>query len=114
MCGASRSSGPPPMPLRPEPPPVRVQVPKPAPVVVRRPAPASKPDEDKPRESATFVATIETVSGEARLGEKPAESGKGIAAGQSLSTGRDGYMAVRYPDGSRFELAGDASVSKLF
>jgi len=104
---------PPPRPLRPDPAPVRVEAQKPAPAQAPTPAPAPKPEEDRPRESATFVATLETVSGEARLGEKPAESGKGLAAGQSLSTGRDAYVALRYPDGTRLELAGETFVSRL-
>jgi hypothetical protein len=70
--------------------------------------PAPKPEEPKPRESATFVATLETVSAPA-LGEP----GKGIAAGQTLTTGRDGYLSLKYPDGSRIELAPDTVLSKL-
>lgn len=69
---------------------------------------APKPEEPKPRESATFVATVETVSGTVSL-----ETGKGVAAGSSLTTGRDSYMAIKYPDGSRIELAADTTLSKI-
>jgi hypothetical protein len=107
-------SAPEPRPSRPEPdlsaPAVPAKpVPAPAPTRV---APA-RPDDEKPRESATFVATVELVSGEAKLGEKAAEAGKGIAAGQGVSTGREGYLALRYPDGSKVELAGDTTISRI-
>jgi hypothetical protein len=77
------------------------------------PPPATKPEEDKPHETAIFVATIDAISGDCRLGKDPAEAGKGVASGQSVSTGRDGYMALRYPDGSRVELAGDTMMSRV-
>lgn len=98
---------------KPAPPPV-VDVPKPAPVVPAAPSvPAPKPDEERPRESATFVATVDQVSGEARMGRDAAVAGKGVAAGETLSTGRDGYLSIRYPDGSRVELAGDTTLNKV-
>src|SRR5205085_1413215 len=74
---------------------------------------APKPDDVKTRESATFVATLDAVSGDAKLGKDPADVGKGVAAGQTLSTGRDGYLSLKYPDGSRIELAGDTLLSKV-
>ncbi len=102
---------PPVAPKRESPPPVHVEVVKPVPAPTRAALP--KPEEEKPRESAIFVATVDAVAGEARLGKDAAEVGKGIAAGLSLSTGRDGYLALRYPDGSRVEFAGDTLVSRL-
>jgi hypothetical protein len=89
--------------------PVRVEVVKPIPP----PAPAPRPEEEKPRATSIFVATVETLSGEVHLGKDAAELGKGIPAGQSMSTGRDAYLCLRYPDGSRIEFAGDTLVSRL-
>jgi ferric-dicitrate binding protein FerR (iron transport regulator) len=94
------------------PPPVTIEPVVPAPRSAPPPAAVPK-TEVKPQESATFVATIEQVSGDARLAEKAGEVGKGVAAGQSIATGHDGYMAVRYPDGSRVELGPDTQVSKV-
>jgi len=91
----------------------RLEAPSPAPVPPPPRVPLATPDAEKPRESATFVGTVEALGGEAKLGDQPAEAGRGVPAGQSLSTGRDGYLAVRYPDGSRLELAGDTLVAKL-
>jgi len=100
---------PPAAPRKEKPAPVRVELAKPAPA----PPPAPRPEEEKPRETAIFVATVDAISGDCRLGKDAAEAGKGIPSGQSVSTGRDGYMALRYPDGSRVEFAGDTMMSRL-
>jgi len=100
---------PPAAPRKESPAPLRVELAKPAPA----PPPAPRPEEEKPRETAIFVATVEAISGDCRLGKDAAESGKGIPSGQSVSTGRDGYMALRYPDGSRVELSGDSMMLRV-
>jgi len=89
---------------------------KPAPPV----RPASKPAEkstptkvEEPRESATFVATVERTAGEATLGTEPAEAGKGIASGRTVTTGRGGYASFKYPDGTRVELAAETSLRNI-
>ncbi len=86
------------------------------------PAPTKKPEPVKPpptrpeeptRESATFVATIERVSGEVLLGSEAAEVGKGIAAGKALATGRGGYASIKFPDGTRIELGAETNLSRI-
>src|SRR5262249_43991824 len=79
----------------------------------REEAPAPKREESKTRESITFVATLEAVSGEARLGKGTAATGKGGPPGGRLSTRRGGDPAIRFPDGSRIELGGETLVSRL-
>ncbi len=74
--------------------------------------PATRPEEP-PRESATFVATLDRVSGEVLVGTEPGEAGKGVAAGRSVATGRGAYAALRYPDGTRVELAGETTLQRV-
>ncbi|HLY12421.1 MAG TPA: FecR domain-containing protein [Planctomycetota bacterium] len=103
-----------PAPRRPEPPELaQTEVPKPVSAPAPTPSPNPKAEAEKPRESATFVATVDQVSGDARLGDRAAEPMKGVAAGQSLSTGRDGFLSLRYPDGSKIDLAGDTVISRM-
>ena len=91
-----------------------VEVPSP-PVRPSPPSPgkAAPTKTEEPRESTTFVATIERVAGEATIGADPAEAGKGIAAGKTVTTGRGGYVSFKYPDGTRVELAAETSLSRI-
>jgi ferric-dicitrate binding protein FerR (iron transport regulator) len=86
----------------------------PRPATSPKPAqrPATRPEEP-PHESASVVAILDRVLGEARVGAEPAEAGKGIAAGRPVSTGRGGYAALRFPDGSRIELGSETALSRV-
>jgi hypothetical protein len=68
---------------------------------------------EEPRESVTFVATVERVSGEIAVGGEAAAVGKGVASGQGVSTGRGGYGSLRYSDGTRVELAAETTLSRI-
>jgi len=69
----------------PAPPPTR-----PEPKSTQKPAPTRT---EEPRESVVFVATVERVSGEVAIGAEPAEAGKGIASGRTVTTGRMGFLS---------------------
>jgi hypothetical protein len=94
--------------------------PAPAPTKEAPPAPAPKPKETLParkpieptRESATFVASLERVIGEVSVSGEPGEAGKGIAAGRAVATGRGGFAIVKFPDGTKVEVAADTIVSR--
>jgi len=91
--------------------------PEPAPEAPRPPArtPPKEPQKpaptrtEEPRESVTFVATVERVAGETDAGE----AGKGIASGRTVTTGRGGYASFKYPDGTRVELAAETTLSRI-
>jgi hypothetical protein len=92
--------------------------PKPAappPLTPTKPAekPAPTRPEEPPRESATFVATLDRVVGEVLVGTEAGEAGKGIATGKPVSTGRGGYAALRYPDGTRVELGAETTLARV-
>jgi ferric-dicitrate binding protein FerR (iron transport regulator) len=74
--------------------------------------PATAPEEPL-RGSATFVASLERVAGEVLVGAEPGEAGKGIASGRAVSTGRGGYAALRFADGSRVELGGETTLARV-
>ena len=74
--------------------------------------PSTRPEEPA-RKSTTFVATLERVAGEVLVGTEPAETGKGVTSGRSVVTGRGGYAALRYADGSRVELAGETTLARV-
>jgi len=87
----------------------------PRPLTPTKPAekPAPTRPEEPPRESATFVATLDRVVGEVLVGTEAGEAGKGIASGRPVSTGRGGYAALRYPDGTRVELGAETTLARV-
>ena len=100
----------------PAPPPLEPPATPSKPAPVRTPKPTEKATtkvEEAPRESATFVATFERVFGGVTVGTEPGEAGKGIPSGRTVATARGGYACVKYPDGSRIELAGETTLAKV-
>jgi hypothetical protein len=79
------------------------------PVAPPTPIPAPKPVEPT-RESVTFIASLERVVGDVAIAGEPAQAGKGIASGRAVTTGRSGFTLVKFPDGTRLELAADTIV----
>lgn len=105
-------------PPTPRPPPPKVEAPRPEPPPAiaapePRPEPLPKPEPAPTRESVTFIAKIERTSGEVRIGADPAEAGRGIVAGQGVTTGAGSYALVRFPDGTRLELGAETALSRL-
>jgi ferric-dicitrate binding protein FerR (iron transport regulator) len=81
------------------------------PIVPAAPPAMTPPKPAEPiRESVAFIASFDRVVGEVVVGAEPAQAGKGIASGRSVSTGRSGYALVKFPDGTRVELAADTTV----
>ncbi len=73
------------------------------------------------REKAPLLlaATVERVQGEAFLvaeeGKTAAKPGQAVYGGQGFETsGPKGLLAVRFADGTRLELAGDAAVQRVW
>jgi hypothetical protein len=98
--------------FEPAPPPA----PKPTPLPPKPVKPVQKPatrPEEPPRESVTFIATLERVAGEVQIGAEPGETGKGIASARPVSTGKGAYAALRFPDGSRVELGAETTLARL-
>jgi len=81
------------------------------------PAPPKAPPTPKPaeptRESVTFIASLDRVVGDVVLGGEPAQAGKGIASGRAVTTGHSGFALVKFPDGTRMEMAADTIVKSL-
>ncbi len=96
-------------PVQPIPPKPVVPVPPPP---VRREA-ETRPETQPARESVTFIAKIERVVGDVKIGTDVAEAGKGVASGQGVSAGAGGYAVVRFPDGTKLELGMDTVVSRV-
>lgn len=87
------------------------RVPDPAPEP-KEPRPETKPARPAPRPTIIAVARIASVTGDVALGGSKAAAGGRIAAGDRLvTTGADGRARIIFPDGTRIQIGGDATVT---
>ena len=93
-------------------PPNKTEAPAKPPPLLRR-EPDTRPEAPTPRESITFVAKVERIFGDVRIGTEAAEAGKGIISGQGVAAGAGGYALVRFPDGTKLELGMETVVSRI-